>query len=119
MKKDNKALIFGTAFAAAALGISGCTPRPVPAVYGPPEYFTSSPALTTEAPETEGPSETTDAPDTKPETDTSASEIPEVVYGPPSWFENESGFDPSENVPEDVYGPPSYWNPELTEEATN
>lgn len=32
-----------------------------------------------------------------------SAEIPEAVYGPPSYF------DSGENIPEDVYGPPSYW----------
>ena len=31
---------------------------------------------------------------------------PTVVYGPPSWFEDE--FDPSRNVPDEVYGPPDW-----------
>lgn len=30
--------------------------------------------------------------------------IPEAVYGPPSYWD-----DPDNNIPEDVYGPPSYW----------
>lgn len=100
-KSPKKLIIWGTAATAAAMSFTGCKHNYAPAVYGPPEAFT-----------TPAPEESSFDP---------TEEIPEVVYGPPEWFEDQPvEFDPSENIVEDVYGPPSWFDekPEETEEET-
>ena len=100
-KSPKKLIIWGTAATAAAMSFTGCKHNYAPAVYGPPEAFT-----------TPAPEESSFDP---------TEEIPEVVYGPPEWFEDQPvEFDPSENVVEDVYGPPAWFEegPEETEEET-
>ena len=100
-KSPKKLIIWGTAATAAAMSFTGCKHNYAPAVYGPPEAFT-----------TPAPEESSFDPE---------EEIPEVVYGPPEWFEDQPvEFDPSENVVEDVYGPPAWFEegPEETEEET-
>ena len=101
-KSPKKLIIWGTAATAAAMSFTGCKHNYAPAVYGPPEAFT-----------TPAPEESSFDP---------TEEIPEVVYGPPEWFEDQPvEFDPSENVVEDVYGPPAWFEegPEETEEETD
>ena len=100
-KSPKKLIIWGTAATAAAMSFTGCKHNYAPAVYGPPEAFT-----------TPAPEESSFDP---------TEEIPEVVYGPPEWFEDQPvEFDPSENIVEDVYGPPAWFEegPEETEEET-
>ena len=100
-KSPKKLIIWGTAATAAAMSFTGCKHNYAPAVYGPPEAFT-----------TPAPEESSFDP---------TEEIPEVVYGPPEWFEDQPvEFDPSENVVEDVYGPPAWFEegPEETKEET-
>ncbi len=84
MKKRvmKKGALAGSMLLAASL-LSGCAPKEVPAVYGPPEYFDPS----------ETPLYTED-------------NLPAPVYGPPEDFELD--FDPSLNDVTGVYGPPPF-----------
>ena len=127
-KSPKKLIIWGTAATAAAMSFTGCKHNYAPAVYGPPEAFTtpapeeSSFDPTEEIPEVVyGPPEAFTAPAVEESSFDPEEEIPEVVYGPPEWFEDQPVvFDPSENVVEDVYGPPAWFEegPEETEEET-
>ena len=110
------------------------------------ETTASEPCETTKTPveTTEEAKETTEAPyetsEAAPEAETTAEEpvgfdpednVPEDVYGPPSWFGEpdedpteemegetapivESSFDPEDNVAVTVYGPPEWWEDNRT-----
>lgn len=122
MKKLKKKIFIGALAASGALTFTACTNRPE-CVYGPP------PEIPAEIEETISEAESTKAQTAKTtgaeETDFDVNgNIPEDVYGPPSYWEEEIGvedvtegessgeeesFDETDNVPVCVYGPPEYF----------
>ena len=104
MKKAKKKIIAGAIAASGALGFSACANTPV-CVYGPPPTEPAA-EIVTPAPE-ENIQSGFDVEDN----------IPEDVYGPPSFWEDDSSYtvlpgtdySPEDNIPECVYGPPEWF----------
>ena len=82
-----KGALAGSMLLAASL-LSGCSPKEVPAVYGPPEFF--------------------DPPETPLYTEDN---LPQPEYGPPEDLELD--FAPELNKVTGIYGPPPYGRIEI------
>lgn len=106
-----KRIIAGAAAALSAsvtigsCGLYGPPEDPSPTLYGPPE-ITETTTATQKAPEY-----------------SAENNIPEDVYGPPEWFDNEvedeeeaDEFDAEETAPSVIYGPPEWFEDEDVEE---
>lgn len=99
MKKLKKKIFIGALAASGALTFTACSNHPE-SVYGPPEYFETE----TAAQQTSEDRETVSA------SQTETSETAEQKSS------SAAGFDVTGNIPEDVYGPPSYWEEDETVE---